>query len=296
MQSTSITRRTLASYLNDYLQRGDAIVFVQRRGLRYVRWSYQQLVLTARRTARELESRGIAKGDRILLCGESSPEWVAAFWGCLLRGAVIVPLDRDSTEEFVFAVQQQTEANLFIAGSEVSSAERLAERLSIPLLLLDELSGTIASHSAEPYALEGVDESTLVEIIFTSGTTSAPKGVLLTHHNLLANLLPVETEIAKYIKWERFFHPVRFLNLVPLSHVFGQLMGIFVPQLLGGEVHFHDTFNPAALVRRTRESRISVIVLVPRMLDTLRKWVERNYALDKLEERIARAQHARFLR
>jgi len=271
-------------------------VFVQRRGLRYVRWSYQQLVLTARRTARELESRGIAKGDRILLCRESSPEWVAAFWGCLLRGAVIVPLDKDSTEEFVFAVQKQTDAKLIVAGSEVSPAERLAERLNIPLLLLDDLSERIASHSAEPYPLEGIDESTLVEIIFTSGTTSTPKGVLLTHRNLLANLLPLETEIAKYIKWERFFHPVRFLNLVPLSHVFGQFMGLFVPQLLGGEVHFHDTLNPAEVVRRTRASRISVIVLVPRMLDTLREWVERNYALDKLEERIARAEHAHFLR
>src|SRR5687767_178388 len=98
MQSVSITRRTLASYLDDYLQRGDAIMFVQRRGLRYVRWSYRQLVLAARRTARELESRGISRGDRILLSGENGPEWVAAFWGCVLRGVVIVPLDKDSPE------------------------------------------------------------------------------------------------------------------------------------------------------------------------------------------------------
>ena len=130
MQPTSITRPTLASYLDDYLQRGDAIVFVQRRGVRNVRWSYQQLVLTARRTARELESRGISKGDRILLCGESSPEWVAAFWGCLLRGAVIVPLDKGSSEEFVFAVQQQTDANLIIAGSE--DLRRNAPRKATP--------------------------------------------------------------------------------------------------------------------------------------------------------------------
>ncbi len=271
-------------------------MFVQRRGLRYVRWSYQQLVRTARRTARELESRGIAKGDRLLLCGESSPEWVAAFWGCLLRGAVVVPLDKDSTEDFVLAVQQQTDAKLIVAGGEVSSSEHFAGRLNIPLLLLDDLSESVASHSAEPYPLEGVDENTLVEIIFTSGTTSKPKGVLLTHRNLLANLLPLETEIAKYLRWERIFHPIRFLNLVPLSHVFGQFMGVFLPQLLGGEVHFHDTLNPAEVVRRTRESRISVIVLVPRMLDTLRERVERSSAMYKLEERIARAEQAHFLR
>ncbi len=294
MQSDSTTRRTLASYLDDYFQRGDAIVFVRRRGLRYVRWSYRHLVLSARRTARELESRGVAKGDRILLCGESSPEWVATFWGCVLRGAVIVPLDKDSTAEFVSAVKQQTNAKLIIAGSEVS----FAGRLNIPLLVLDELSVATASHSSEPYPVEGVDESTLIEIIFTSGTTSTPKGVLLTHRNLLANLQPLETEIAKYIKWERFVHPIRFLNLVPLSHVFGQFMGVFVPQLIGGEVHFHDTLNPAEIVRRTRESRISVIVLVPRMLDTLREWLVRNYAdgPEKLEDRIAHDKDVRFLR
>src|SRR5688500_466917 len=99
MQSESITRQTLTSYLDDYLHRGDASMFVHRQGLRYVRWSYEQLVLTARKTARELESRSIAKSERILLCGENSPEWVAVFWGCVLRGVVIVPLDKDSTEE-----------------------------------------------------------------------------------------------------------------------------------------------------------------------------------------------------
>ena len=282
-------------------------MFAQRRGLRHVRWSYEQLVLTARRVAHELESRGIAKGERVLLCGENSPEWVAAFWGCLLRGAVVVPLDKDSTEQFVCSVRQQTDAKLIMASSGVAVIERLAagvELLNVPLLTLDELSERIAPHTSPPCPLEDVDESTLVEIIFTSGTTSTPKGVLLTHGNLLANLLPLEAEIKKYLKWERFFHPLRFLNLVPLSHVFGQFMGVFVPQLLGGEVHFHDTLNPAEIVRQTRESRISVIVLVPRVLDSLREWVERNYAarpgqigqLDKLRERIARAERANFLR
>jgi len=297
MVSSSITRRTLTSYLDDYLRRGDSIVFVDRRGLRYFRWSYTQLVLTARRTARELESRGIPKGERILLCGENSPEWVAAFWGCILHGSIVVPLDKDTTHEFAVAIQRQTHAQLIFASSSVS----FAKRLNVAVVSLDQLTETVASHSAEPYLLEDFDESALAEIIFTSGTTSTPKGVLLTHRNLLANLLPLENEIAKYIKWERFFHPIRFLNLVPLSHVFGQFMGVFVPQLIGGEVHFHDTLNPAEVVRRTRESRISVIVLVPRVLESLREWIRRNHAarsgkLQQFDERLRRAPHMRFLR
>ncbi|HKO42202.1 MAG TPA: AMP-binding protein [Pyrinomonadaceae bacterium] len=283
------TRETLITYLDDYLKRGEETVFVSRRGLRFVRWSYGQLVLTARRVARDLDSRGIAKGERVLLIGENSPEWVAAFWGCVLHGVVVVPLDENVTDDFALAVQRQTEPKLVFASRSASTAERL----NVPVILLEQLEETVAAHASEPHADDTLDQDTLVEIIFTSGTTSTPKGVLLTHRNLLANLLPFEAEIAKYLKWERFFHPVRFLNLVPLSHVFGQFMGIFVPQLIGGEVHFHDSVKPAEIVRRTRESRISVIVTVPRILDSLRAWVERNSNTD-LRQKISRARQVSF--
>ncbi len=293
MTSGSITRTTLTSYLDDYLQRGNAIVFVERRGLRHVRWTYAQLVLTARRIARELQSRGIATGERILLCGENSPEWVAVFWGCVLHGSIVVPLDKDSSADFALAVGRQTQAKLIFASTSVS----FVERLNLPVIYLQQLTESVAIHSAEAYPVEESDENALVEIVFTSGTTSTPKGVLITHRNLLANLLPMEREISKYLKWERIFHPIRFLNLVPLSHVFGQFMGVFVPQLLGGEVHFHDTLNPAEVVRRTRESRISVIVLVPRMLDSLREWIRRTHATGTdFEKQFQRAPQIKFLR
>src|SRR5688572_14393517 len=292
MRSGSITRSTLTSYLDDYLQRGNATVFVERRGLRYVRWSYAQLVLTARRVARELKYRGIVKGERILLCGENSPEWVAVFWGCVLHGSVVVPLDKDSAADFAVTVNLQTQAKLIFASTSVS----FVDRLNLPVIYLQQLSDSVATHSGDAaYRVEEPDENALVEIIFTSGTTSTPKGVLLTQRNLLANLLPFEAEIAKYLKWERFFHPVRFLNLVPLSHVFGQFMGIFVPQLIGGEVHFHDSVKPAEIARRTRENRISVIVTVPRILDTLRTWLLRNSDTD-LQQKIDRAKQVSFVR
>ena len=267
-------RQIVLSYLDDYMRRGSATMIVRACGLRRARWSYERVVLTARRLARELEARGVARGERVLLCGENSPEWVAAFWGCLLRGAVVVPLDKESAPEFVSSVQRQTEAKMMLAGAGVPASEHL----EIPRLLLDKLEASVAHHSAEPYPVEAINPDAIVEIIFTSGTTQTPKGVLLTHRNLLANLEPLEAEIEKYIKWERPFHPIRFLNLVPLSHVFGQFMGVFVPQLLGGEVHFQDSLNPAEIVRRTREARISVIILVPRLLEGLREWVMRDYA------------------
>jgi long-chain acyl-CoA synthetase len=246
-------RQTLLSYLDDYERRGRATVFVHHRGLRTVRWSYARLVREAHDFASELKTRGVVRGDRVLLTGENSPEWAAAFWGCCLVGAVVVPLDKGSTREFIDSVAKQTQAKLIV----------------------DPLLNHISSWR-NVFPPQNLTEDAIVEIIYTSGTTSDPKGVVLTHQNLLANLAPVEREIQKYLKWERLFHPIRFLNLVPLSHVFGQLMGLFVPQLMGGEVHFQESLNPAEIVRTTRKNRVSVIVAVPRVLDGLSEWVERD--------------------
>ena len=245
-------RQTLLSYLDDYERRGRETVFVHHRGLRTVRWSYERLVREAHSFARELTARGITSGDRVLITGENSPEWAAAFWGCCLIGAVVVPLDKGSTDEFVKSVGLQTNAKLLITDRSL------------------EIREIRVQHQTQ--------QDGIVEIIYTSGTTSEPKGVVLTHRNLIANLSPIEREITKYLKWERFFHPIRFLNLVPMSHVFGQFMGLFVPQLLGGEVHLQESLNPAEIIRTTRKNRISVTVLVPRVLDALRESIEREYA------------------
>ena len=85
-------RETIHSLLDRALTRSDEIAVARQRGLRVTRWSYERIARTACQFARELESRGVGKGDRVILWGENSPEWIAAFFGCLLRGAVAVPL------------------------------------------------------------------------------------------------------------------------------------------------------------------------------------------------------------
>jgi long-chain acyl-CoA synthetase len=265
-------RSTINSYLDDYLRRGPETAFAHRRGLRLVRRSYGQVAATAFRFARELEARGIEKGERVLLWASNSAEWVAVFFGCASRGVVVVPLDVESAPDFVARVQQQTQAALLLVSSET---KRHAAALDLATLLLEDLEEIVARHTPAPFKSEDVAAGDLVEIIYTSGTTAEPRGVCLTHGNLLANLAPLESEIRKYLRWERLVHPVRFLCLLPLSHVFGQFMGILVPQLLGGEVVFQDTLNPSEIVAAIKRGRISVAVTVPRLLGTLREHVER---------------------
>src|SRR5262249_20923467 len=237
-------RTTLVSYLEDFIARGAETAFVHQRGLRVERSSYGLIATDASRFAWELEARRIARGDRILLWARNCPQWVAAFFGCLLRGVVVVPLDVHSEPGFVKQVQGQVEAKLALCDAE--TAARLEGLL--PAIELEELSTRLAHHPAAPYPLAGINPDDTVEIVFTSGATAAPKGVVITHRNLLTNLAPLEQESKRYLKWERFFHPIRFLNLLPLSHLFGQFMGIFVPQLFGGEVFFQESLGPSQIV------------------------------------------------
>ena len=83
-------REMLLSFLDDCRAHGDETAVVHWRGLRTLRWSYAQLASCAFQVARELETRNLCKGDRVLFWGENSPEWIAAFYGCLLRGVVAV--------------------------------------------------------------------------------------------------------------------------------------------------------------------------------------------------------------
>ena len=276
--------RSLAGYLDDFLQKGEGCAYIQRHGYRTVRWTYRQVAETAYRFARELGAQEIGKGDRVLLWAPNSAEWVAVFFGCVLQGAIVVPMDDAAAPDFALRVAQQVGAKLAVCSLEHSPT------FFLPTVAVERLPKILARHppSFSPAALEPQDT---LEIIFTSGTTAEPKGVVITHGNVLANVAPLETEIRKYLKYERFFHPVRFLNLLPLSHVFGQFLGIFLPQILGGTVVFQESFKPADVIATIGRERVSVLVAVPRLLQSLKEKIKRDLEDEGKLEKFQRRMH-----
>ncbi|HXM62910.1 MAG TPA: AMP-binding protein [Terriglobales bacterium] len=262
-------RRSLFEYLDHFLQRGHDTAYVQRHGYRTVCWSYRQVADLAFQFARELDARAITKDERVLVWGPNSAEWVAVFLGCAFRGIVVVPMDDVATPDFALRVHQQVGAKLLVC-----SREHVQQ--SMPTVILEDLPETLASQSPAAYPATSIEPADTLEIVFTSGTTATPKGVVISHANVLANIAPLELEIRKYLKYERWVHPVRFLNLLPLSHVFGQFLGIFLPQLMGGTVIFQNTVKPADVMRTIRRERVSVLVAVPRVLQSLKEKIERD--------------------
>lgn len=285
---------SLVEFASKYAALGDQIAIRHRRGYRMESWSYKRIAAAANGLARELEDRGISKGDAVLLCSESSAEWVVAFLGCLLLGAVAVPLDFASTAEFANRVSREVNAKLAFCG------HVQIEGLSVPFISSESLREIAAARDPSPYRSPSLSRQDTLEIIFTSGTTAEPKGVVISHGNVLANIEPLEREVRRYLRYEKLVHPIRFLNLLPLSHVFGQMLGVFIPPMLAGTVVFIDSVRPSDLMSCIRKEKISVLVAVPRFIESLQREVEREQehtgSSDEFRESLQLADREHFFR
>jgi len=285
-------RASVLDTLDDFerWRKDDDCAYVFPRGYRHERWSYRRVAAVAYQFARELEARQIGRGDAVLLWSANCAEWVAAFLGCALCGVIAVPVDDAASPDFARRISAQVRTRLVLCARERAAIFETIEAID-PV----DLAAAIAAHPAQRFRPVSIQANDSLEIVFTSGTTAEPKGVVLTHGNVVSNLAPIETEIGKYLKYERLVHPIRFLNLLPLSHVFGQFLGIFLPPLLGGTVVFENTFNPAEVMATIRRERVSVLVAVPRMIESLKQKIERDVG-EGFAARYAAAEKEHFLR
>jgi long-chain acyl-CoA synthetase len=276
-----MTRRTLLDFFADVT--GDARSSTARApflvyddGYRTWSWTYGELASAARQFAARLRSSGIAPGNAIAIWSENRPEWIAALWGALLEGVVVVPIDYRASAEFLLKVASIVDAKAVLVGDAVDAAALGSERVVWSLAEIFRAGGIFRLKPEATYRSESaITGQTTAEIIFTSGATAEPKGVVLTHKNILANIVPIEREMANYRKYTIPFRPIRFLNLLPLSHMFGQSMATFVPPMLPGVVVFTRSYAPDDIIRQIKQRRVSVLVCVPKMLEVLRDYVLR---------------------
>ena len=264
-------RETLVDFFRDLVaSRGEFLVYddgYRRRG-----HSYEETGRAARGFAARLAAAGISKGDKVVFWGENRPEWIACYWGCVIAGVIVVPIDYRSSPDFVLKVRGLVDAHVVLVGDEVD-----AEKIGGAAWRFAELDW----RADGPMPAVDVSRDDITQIIFTSGATAEPKGVVIRHRNVLANIVPVEREVVKYRTWARPFHPLRFLNLLPLSHMFGQSMATNVPPMLQGTVIFTRSFNPRDILRLIKARRISVLVCVPKMLDVMREHATRAWPESK---------------
>ncbi len=263
---------SLPAFLRSLSRLGRHTAIIEQDAYRHRDISYAALVQAAESARAEFRRRGIESGARVLLWGSSGAAWTAAFYGAVLGGNVIVPADAAFSADYLERIARHTEARLLIADAE--RLTRFEQRMPSLARLQMEALLQLPPAQAEPAPCSGApSEDTLLEIVYTSGATADPKGVMITHGNLLANLRPIAHEIEKYRGRARPLLPLRFLHLIPPSHLFGQVMALFVPPLLASAVVYPEAQSAAAWAQIVRTHRVSAVIAVPQQLQLFSQWV-----------------------
>ncbi|HEY5513906.1 MAG TPA: AMP-binding protein [Geomonas sp.] len=255
--------QTLIDLFNTFPALGDKTAFVNRTGARRLVVSYRQFHHLALKMANLLAQSGVAPGDRVLIWGPNSSWWAVAYWGIIIRGAVAVPVDFMSDLARADAIRGRTQAQVVLQSR--FKSERMTAATSLLLEDLQFLLEDVAP-AGEPAPCGPEDTA---QLIYTSGTTGNPKGVILTHRNLVANMTQINRQVPIITR------EFSFLSLLPLSHMFEQMGGFFTPLYRGAAVVYLGTLKPSAIMEALEEEDIHVIMSVPRLMQLLKTTVER---------------------
>jgi long-chain acyl-CoA synthetase len=261
----SATRRNLQTFLSTLAGSGRRGSFARAGAVRRIERSPGQVLAAAGAASGRLRGLGIVAGDRVILLMEDGPDWVSAFAACLALGAVAVPLEATSRPEFVESVARRCGARAILAdGGAIAGG-------ALPVVAFDE-PGIEAGAPLGPVA--DPDPSDLAEIVFTSGTTAEPRGVMITHRNFLTAIAGIEAGIDRRRGKLSLVSPITMISLVPLSHLFGQALGLFIPAILDARVLFSPSRPARSLLALAKREKAWVAVTVPRHLAALREHME----------------------
>jgi len=231
--------------------------------------TYRQLRERASGFAGYLQGQQVEKNDRICIWSPSCMNWMVAYLGALLVGAIVVPLDINTKEGFLTRIVQTTEAKLLITTRKQFAS---LKQMSLSLVDIDALPQGTLDTSKLP--IVAGDE--LAELVFTSGTTGQPKGVMLSHHNISSNA-------NAGIKVINIQARDRALSILPLSHMFEMTVEIAL-LCCGASIVYARTLVPETLLKLLAAEHATCMVLVPQALQLFMNGIEREVRRQKKEK------------
>ena len=284
MSSVAFDTNLLAMFQKHAAQEGENPFLWRKIDGVYRPWSWQRVADEAERLARAFRQLGLEPGDRVVLVAENRPEWCIADLAVLAAGGITVPAYTTNTEQDHDYILNHAEATMVVC-----SGGNLAKRLipavknapSVKKLLfiepLAETSGLPVSAISWDDALALGDRSPSVSraeqigpddvacFIYTSGTGGAPKGVMLSHRNIMSNLEGAYELVKKLGLGDR----ERFLSFLPLSHSYEHTAGQFFPISIGAEIYYAEGVE--TLSTNLVEAKPTILTCVPRLYEVLRQ-------------------------
>lgn len=259
------------------------ILYADRPSLAFVGekpLSYCELSILVNNTSCLLSTIGIEKGDRVALLGENSPNWGIAYLAITCMGAVVVPILPDFSGVEVERILDHSQAKaIFVSAKQFPKVDVQSNRVSPDVILLNNLEVVLSSDVIQdksmgyslPEPLLNIDfcnidtpepmEEDLAAIIYTSGTTGRPKGVMLTHKNLISNAL--STFQIQDIK-----STDRLVSLLPLSHTYECTIGFIMPIMRGASVFYlQKPPTPPVLIPALQKIKPTMMLVVPLIIE-----------------------------
>lgn len=251
----------------------DSIAMSMKIGYRTRSFTYAQTYDLARKFAVFLTNKQVHQGDNVLLMASNSPYWVLVYWGTIMNSSVIVPLNVQMVPSTVRSIIQQTEAKVIIASRRQEFSSEILG--SCEVLYIEDFEDLVKDINPEKFIQKNVCDDDIAQIMYTSGTTGDPKGVMMTHRNLSAVL----GELSRIIQLKPKNDTL--ISVLPLSHIFEQIIGMVFPFSLG--IHVVYPHARSALVQLMRENKVSKIVAVPEFLHLFMARMKHEFEEKKLE-------------
>jgi long-chain acyl-CoA synthetase len=243
----------------------------------HVRITYRQLWERADLLAHKISARvDLHSGDRVVIMGENCPEWALAYLAVSRAGATAVPLDRTLPAREAIRITRLVEAKAVIMTPglwKTLGPEFVGTGLPVvldPLRDLEPYPGCAwPLPQADPSGrlIREPTAESLASLLFTSGTTLEPKGVMLTHGNFISNTMSV-SEVIESLESDRF------LSVLPLHHAFEFTCGFLIPMYGGATIYNLEALRGQEVLNTMKLNEVTVVLGVPRLFKLFKDGIQ----------------------
>lgn len=234
---------------------------IMKLGYRTITLTYHDVLVYAQGIAALLTHHGLKKDDAVLIYAPNSPYWCCVFWGTLLKGCRIVPLTTQSSKEIIARIAQQTGAKIIF-----TSITHPLKLDTVTTYSIEDLPELVTKYTYDASMEAAAEPDDIIEILYTSGTTGTPKGVMLSHKNLYSNIMAIKQVLP--LKEGR----ESVLSILPLSHIFEQTIGFLLPFALKAPIVY--AHSPSAIRDLACQYHITKLIAVPEFLKILMSKIE----------------------